>query len=575
MNYEALQSLGIKCKNNVGEQKTACPKCSQSRKHKSDPCLSVNVKEGIYNCHNCGWHGAIRLPTKEYNRPISELKKLSDQVINWFGSRGISNQTILRYKITESIEYMPQTSAEARCINFNYFFYGTLVNIKFRDSSKNFKLVSGAMLSLYGIDVAIDNSDSELVITEGEMDTLSFYEAGIKTAVSVPNGASKGNQKLEWLEELYHVFDGRKILLATDTDEAGLSLRNEIARRLGKQNCLIISFPSDCKDANEVLLKHGKEALKECYENATPFPIEGVEDASNVDLMALYDQGMPEGVGIGWDMDDEFKWCTGQVSLVTGIPGHGKSTWIKNVISRLAREHGWKSFIYSAEEASTEFALTDMISIDSGLSFFDSPYCKRISKDQVNELMPFMSEHFKYLKLHDNDLTAEGILKKGEEMVKRYGIRAFIIDNMSTVEKGIPTAGESRHNAIQSILKEFVKFARHYGVHVFLVAHPKKMSKSNGVYDIPNGYDVGDSSHYFNLPDNGLTVYRNLQTGLTEIHKWKVRFKYTGQLGTEHFKYDLCNGRYESSLKVNNGEDKTKFKGQPTDYNRFITAGTT
>jgi twinkle protein len=469
---------------------------------------------------------------------------------------------------------MPQVEKETRCINFNYFYYGSLVNIKYRDNSKNFKLVSGAMLSLYGIDVAIDNSDTELVITEGEMDTLSFYEAGVKTSVSVPNGASKGNQKLEWLEDLYGLFEGRRVLLATDSDEPGISLRNELARRLGKQNCLIVNFPSDCKDANEVLLKHGKQALKDCYDNATPFPIEGIEDASSVDLFALYDQGMPEGVGVGYEMDESFRWCNGQVTLVTGIPGHGKSTWIKNIVSRLARQHGWKSFIYSAEEASTEFALTDLISIDTGKSFFHTPNCQRVSKDEVQALMPFMSEHFKYLKLADNDLTAEGILKKAEEMVKRYGIHAFIVDNMSTVEKGIPSAGESRHNAIQSILKEFVKFARHYGVHVFLVAHPKKMQKaSGGMYEVPTGYDVGDSSHYYNLPDNGITIYRNLQTGLTEAHRWKVRFKYTGQMGVDYFKFDLCNSRYNSSQKVNDGSDKTKFKNQPTDYNRFIEAG--
>lgn len=576
MNYEALQAKGIKCRNINGEQKTICPKCSPDRKNSKDPCLSVNVTDGIWNCHNCGWKGGIILPKKEYKMPTSELRNLSAPLLKWFEARGISNQTLLRYKVTESTEHMPQTQAEAKCINFNYYYHGTLVNIKYRDSNKNFKLVSGAMLSLYGLDVSLDNSSTELVITEGEIDTLSFYEAGVKTAVSVPNGASKGNQKLEWLEDLYSVFEGRRVLLATDNDEPGLALRAELARRLGKQNCLIVNFPDDCKDANETLLKHGKQALMDAYVNATPFPIEGVEDASSVDLLSLYDQGMPEGVGVGYDMDESFRWCTGQVSLITGIPGHGKSTFLKNIIVRLARQHGWKSFIYSAEEASTEFALSDLISIDTGKSFFHTPNCRRVTKEEVNEMMPFMTEHFKYLKLAENDLTAEGILKKAEEMVKRYGINAFIIDNMSTVEKGIPAAGESRHNAIQSILKEFVRFARHYDIHIFLVAHPKKMQKSTGgMYEVPTGYDVGDSSHYYNLPDNGLTVYRNLQTGQTELHRWKVRFKYTGQLGMDQFKFDLCNSRYSSALKLNDGSDKTKFQGQPTDVSRWIEAGTT
>jgi len=573
MYYEALLSKGIECKNLRGDQKIVCPKCSETRTNKKDLCLSVNVDKGVWRCHHCDFFGGIFLPKKEYNMPVSELKNLSEPLIKWFAARGISNQTLVRYKVTESSEWMPQIQKETKCINFNYFYYGTLVNVKYRDNAKNFKLVSGSMLSLYGIDVATDNSDTELVITEGEMDALSFYEAGIKNAVSVPNGASKGNQKLEWLEDLYKVFEKRKVLLATDSDEAGISLRNEIARRLGKENCLIISFPDDCKDANEVLLKHGKEALAEAYNNAKPFPVEGVEDASSVDLMALYDQGLPDGVGIGYDMDEDFQWFGGQLTLVTGIPGHGKSTFVKNVITKLARLHGWKSFIYSAEEASTEFALADMIAIDSGLSFFNTPYCKRISKEQVTELMPFMSEHFKYLKLLDNDLTSEGILKKAVEMVKKHGIRVFVVDNMSTVEKGIPMGGENRHNAIQSILKDFVKFARNYGVHVFIIAHPKKMATTNGQYTVPNGYDVGDSSHFYNFPDNGLTVYRNFQSGLTELHRWKVRFKHTGQLGTAYFKYNMPNGRYDSTPKLNDGQDQTKFINQPTDYNKYIAAG--
>ena len=186
-----LQRLGINVRaGSRGDVKTTCPKCSPTRKHKQDPCLSVNVEEGIWNCHNCGWSGTAKTK-KEYTPVVSELKNISQPVIDWFAARGISNQTLLRYKITESTEYMGDK--ETRCVNFNYFLNGQLVNIKYRDSQKRFKLVSGAMLSLYGIDVACDNSNDELVITEGEIDTLSFYEAGIKTAVSVPNGASKGN----------------------------------------------------------------------------------------------------------------------------------------------------------------------------------------------------------------------------------------------------------------------------------------------------------------------------------------------------------------------------------------------
>jgi twinkle protein len=574
---ERLRQLGIEVRSGArGDVKTTCPKCSPTRKNKTDPCLSVNADTGVWNCHNCGWHGVVKAPKKEYNKPQSELKKLSDSVVKWFAARGISNQTLLRYKISEGSEYMPQAQEQRNTIQFNYFYEGELVNIKFRDREKNFKLVSGAMLCPYGIDVALDNSNDELVIVEGEIDVLSFYEAGIKNTISVPNGASKGNQKLEWLEDIYGLFEGRRILLATDMDEPGVSLRNELARRFGKSNCWVVSLPE--KDANETLVKHGKDALMECYNSATPYPVEGVEDANSksMDLLALYDQGYPEGCDADWGMDDNFKWFPAQVTLITGIPGSGKTTWLKNVLVRLADRHGWKNLIYSAEEANTEFALADLISIHTNKSFFHSPFTKRVTKEEVEQLTPFLSEHFKYYKLMDNDLTIEGVIGKAEEMVKRHGINALVIDNMSTIERGMSKNSDNRHHTIGEMMGDIVKFARNYGVHVFIVAHPKKMAKLNGKYDLPTGYDVGDSSHYYNKPDNGLTVHRNRETGFTEVHRWKVRFRYTGQEGVDYFKFDINTSRYSSTQNVNDGSDKTKFKGQPLsqgDYGRLIKAG--
>ena len=128
----------------------------------------------------------------------------------------------------------------------------------------------------------------------------------------------------------------------------------------------------------------------------------------------------------------------------------------------------------------------------------------------------------------------------------------------------MPKYGDSRHATIGEMMNQIVSFARNYEVHVFLVAHPKKMNKiRTGVYDVPHGYDVGESSFYYNLPDNGLTVYRNFETLQTEVHRWKVRFKYTGQTGASFFTFNLNNSRYESAEKLNDGSDKTKFIREP------------
>ena len=565
--YERLLDLGIRVRANArGDVKTTCPWCSQTRKNKTEPCLSVNVDKGVYNCHNCGISGTVNHEIKDYTIPVSELKKLDDKVIAWFNSRGISNQTLLRYGVTQSEE------RGRNWINFNYYENGKLINIKYRDSQKNFRLVGGARLILYGIDVANDDPGGRVVITEGEMDTLSLYEAGIRCGVSVPNGASKGNQKLEWLEESMEFLGDKDIILAGDNDEPGIGLREEIARRLGRSRCSIVEW-GDCKDANEYLIKYGKDKLREAVDNAVPYPVEGIEDAKTSwdGIVELYDNGPPETYELGWELDRDFKFSDGLVTVITGVPGSGKTSWLKNVISKMSEMYDFPWFIYSSEEANTEMAIIDLMSIRTGKPFFAFPGHHRMTKEEMLENRRFVEDHFKYYSLNENDMTIDAILEKGKEMVRRFGVRGVVIDNMSTIENKFSIDGGSRHNQIGAMFGGIVKFARNHGVMVFIVAHPKKPAPGTKGY-IPTGYDIGDSSHYYNKPDVGITIHRNKETRLTEVIFWKVRFRWNGTEGVVgYFKYDVASGRFVSTQNVNDGKYKTKFVSQPID--KFISAG--
>ena len=136
-----LSALGIKILKQKGEYKTTCPQCSHTRKNKRDKCLSVDITNGLYNCHNCGWSGSVqKFSSKpDYIKPLGTNIQLNKRVLNWFEQRKITESTLLHWKIGESLEYMPQVGKKRRVINFNYFRDNELINVKFRDSEKNLK----------------------------------------------------------------------------------------------------------------------------------------------------------------------------------------------------------------------------------------------------------------------------------------------------------------------------------------------------------------------------------------------------------------------------------------------------
>ena len=252
---------------NSGKIKMICPKCHEQRKNKRDKSLSVDLDKGVWHCHYCSWSGTIHVgershdaPKKEYRRPTPRpITTLSRKLVDWFNSRGISESTLKKMKINEGEHFMPQKGKKMNTVQFNYYLNGELINVKYRTGQKDFMLESGAELIPYNLDAI--TGESECIITEGEMDCLSFVEIGKANCISVPNGA---NSNLSYLDDFIDGWfeDKETIDIATDTDTKGLQLRDELIRRFGAERCRVITYGDDCKDANEHLQKYGKESLE-------------------------------------------------------------------------------------------------------------------------------------------------------------------------------------------------------------------------------------------------------------------------------------------------------------------------
>ena len=252
-----------------GASQGTCPLCSSTRQPKNQKaqCASYDWERGLGTCHNCDTsfqlHTYQRKGASErvYVRPtaIEQFNEVSTNVETWFGTRGISKQTLSDLQVTEGTEFMPQTGKQENTIQFNYFMGDQLINVKYRDGRKNFKLYKGAEKVFYNINSIVGYD--ECVIVEGEMDVLALHEAGIKNVISVPNGATLNNNNLDYLDNCIDYFDDKqRVVLAVDADEPGQMLKQELVRRLGAEVCFLVDFNGQ-KDANDYLIEHGAEPV--------------------------------------------------------------------------------------------------------------------------------------------------------------------------------------------------------------------------------------------------------------------------------------------------------------------------
>ena len=301
-----------------GKSQGVCPLCSPDRKPKNEKakCASYDWERGLGTCHNCSksfqLHTYQRKGSSEkvYVRPNDfVLEERGTKVEEWFGTRGISQQTLSDLAVTEGPEFMPQTGKTENVIKFNYFMGDQLINVKYRDGRKNFKLYKGAEKIFYNINSIV--GFEYCVIVEGEMDVLALHEAGISNVVSVPNGATLGTNNLDYLDSCIDYFeDKEKIILAVDSDEAGQRLQAELIRRLGSEVCYLTTF-DDCKDANEYLTTHGKDKLLSRITGAKPVPLENVTTFKDIedDITDFVRNGFKPGFQIGLkNFDDIFKY---------------------------------------------------------------------------------------------------------------------------------------------------------------------------------------------------------------------------------------------------------------------------
>lgn len=586
---ERFEDYGIYGINMFGatEQRAVCPECKKRKGiDLKDRDLAVNIEKKVWECKssNCGWSGVLKNEsyTKEYkkefipkqvetkSKPVEESN--ADKLYKFFKSRKISKETVDRNNITYEIVYYAELKQETSAIAFPYYVEDKLVNVKYRTKEKKFQQIKGGQKVFFKLNdiKALDYC----IITEGEIDALSFEEAGYKSAISVPDGAINPEvkniqTKLEYLENCYTYLEHiKKYYIATDSDAPGIRLREELARRFGKSKCYLVRFPEDCKDANEVLIKHGKEYLQKSIEDAVPYPVEGYFKAEDKrdGMKALYKLGYPDGARTGWKKFDEKLRCyPSTINVITGIPSHGKSNWLDELMLRLSIFNGWKFGVFSSENGTTEIHLHRLCEILIGKPLLPN-YNNRMTEQDMNNALDYINEHFFFIEPPENNNTMDNILETATYLVKKYGIKGLILDPWNTIDHELNKDNETEY--IKKALNRLTHYEREHGLWLSIVAHPTKIPRIKGKkhYEVPTLYDINGSANWYNKTEIGISVYRKFNedysnTEYTGVYIQKVKHKFMGHTGMIKFHFETSCQRYYE-------EDSIRFEDSFLNYVR-------
>ncbi|MGI8547733.1 MAG: toprim domain-containing protein [Gemmatimonadaceae bacterium] len=586
----SFRDFGIDAQDHgTGNYRTVCPQCAPTRKKRHEKSLSVNLDEGVWLCHHCGWAGTLkggeqarsepgwwedRDRPKTYTKPTPKQREESDPANaarrNWATqmlARGITPDVLKANHVDVRRVWFPQIEGDAYALAYPYERRGELVNVKYRHADKHFRMEKDAEQILWRLD-QIANPDLEtVIIAEGENDALALEVAGFRNATSVPGGAPNPDaksydSKFAFLEDEYTagiLASKKRIILATDDDAPGHKLREELTRRLDPARCLTVTWPDGCKDANDVLKNHGAAALAACINRATPVPLEGVISVPQFrdQMDQVYLNGFPPGPSTGWKNLDRdvrgnplYRPADGLLTFVTGVPGSGKSRWTNALLVNLARQEAKRFGICSPEYQPTELLVKHLAETYVGKSM-DRTAADRMSEAEYSDAMEFVGEHFHFI--IPETTSIDEILAKTTSLIGRYGIRGLVIDPWTEVEL-LGGTGVSEVRVLQQTLAMIQRFNRRQGLHVWIVAHPTKLANDDetGQPRVPTMYDINGGAQFANKADFILAVNRDKDAddGITEVYVRKARFQHLGTYGQTSLMFDKITGRYADVPRV-------------------------
>lgn len=503
-------------------KKVPCPECGPTRKKSSDPALSIHLGTGHYKCHHCGIKGKVGKVESKWARPKVEINDLHPAVEKWLRDRELSQAAWELCGVGGA-----EKNGRVQVI-FNYYdVTGPLVNAKARDiyDKKWMRQVPGAKPIPYNARI-LKHTDY-VIITEGEPDVIAWHTANL-CAISGPNGS----EHTDWIETVYDELEAiEKIYIAVDNDEKGEKYKKLLASRLDRNKLYTIDY-AVYNDANDALIENGQEAgvevLKDMFDKAEPWPIEGIlriED-NKPNIKQIWKHGWPDTWKTGIpELDKHWTLYQEDVTLITGTPNAGKSNFVDWLQTVHIVRNKLKFGVYSGEKSLTLHTLN---------LAYKTMQRSRDNMDPVKDEAEFdmtidlLNDHIFHLDPEENTISA--VLEKGTYLRRKHGVSAIVLDNWTTLDLELPSK-TSLNDHTGKQLGKIQRWSRDNFCSIWIVAHPRKLEEmAGGIYKMPGGYDIMGSSHFFNLTDNILSL--RAMDGYTDFKISKIRNQeFVGQLG--------------------------------------------
>ncbi len=357
---------------------------------------------------------------------------------------------------------------------------GAVVNRKFRTiaGEKRFYQDKDGVKCFWNADAITDTTlaTEPLIITEGELDAITALQAGFARVVSVPDGApqqaigaepdsAKYSYVADALDALRSV---PTIILATDADGPGVNLMNDLALRLGRAKCRYVRYPAGCKDLNDVLVKYGGAAVRAVIEGADWLAVRGLFTMSQLPPLTE-----PDALPLGHlALDQHIRIRRGDFQVVTGIPNHGKSTWINETACRLAHRHGSVTAFFSPEQRA-------QVDHRRALRWWKIGKPPALwSLEEIAAADDWIDQHFVFLVADDDtDATLEWVFETAAAAaVIRHNATVISIDPWNELEHQ-RAPGMTVTEYTGQAIRDLKRFARRFNVHLVTAAHPAKLQR--------------------------------------------------------------------------------------------------